>query len=383
MNKPNIWTTFCAVLPALCVCSLPALATNTGIDLGVDYTQDYFHNVSGGQQRGSGTPGTINLDATIDGRTWGGSSDDTLYFDALVTTGSSISNRVGDLQGLDNIEASNTANAFSAWYQHRFKHSGVRMRLGLQDYNALFNTLEPASVLINSSFGLDPTIAQASVSTFPITSVGAVVQWKGASGVYAMGGIYDGTPSRRGHPDRTHIDYRSDDGVLSAFESGITDTDENRWKLALGGWERSSDFRDPDDRPRRHNHGIYLIGNARLFGGDAQQPTVDAFFQLGTAEQDRNALDHYIGAGVNVSGLLPSRPEDILGFGIARANTGQAYRRSRINAGRTETVFELTWSARINKYFRMQPDIQYLIDPGADTTMDNALVLGLRVQLSL
>lgn len=74
----------------------------TGLDWGASYTQDYWQNTAGGQQRGNGAPGLLSLGATVDGRVWGGSQDDLLHINILAPIGSSISNRVGDLQTLDN-----------------------------------------------------------------------------------------------------------------------------------------------------------------------------------------------------------------------------------------------------------------------------------------
>ncbi len=384
MNKRHLLAVLCAATTTLCAISTSTAAATQGdgVQLGASYTQDYMRNVQGGLQRGVGAPGMINLNATIDGSSWGGSGEDMLYLDLLETTGSSISNRVGDLQGLDNVEAHDTGKIYAAWYQHRFAGSGVSLRLGLQDYNALFDALDPAALFINSSFGIDPTISQTTVSIFPTTTAGAVLRWEDSSGLYAMAGVYDGKPGRPGHPNGTQLAWQGGDGTFSAFEAGATGDPGQRWKLALGGWYHYSAFRDPEDRVRHHNHGVYAIGSRRLLGSDTHLPAVDAFVQLGAAEANRNILNRYIGAGLEATGLLPSRPHDVLGVAMARAHTGRAYRRITAGAAPAETVLELTWSTPISRHFSLQPDLQYIIDPSAQSTIDNALALGFRMQFS-
>ncbi len=48
----------------------------------------------------------------------------------------------------------------------------------------------------------------------------------------------------------------------------------------------------------------------------------------------------------------------------------------------SETIFELTYSDEIIKGISVQPDIQYVLNPSADSTIDDALVLGLRFRIA-
>lgn len=363
-----------AVLPA------HAESIRPGLALGASYIQDYFRDVSGGLRRGGGAPGRIDLSATVDGRLWHGSPANVFYVDLLGTTGSSISGQVGDLQGLDNVEAHNTLKLFGAWYQHTFSLHHVRLRIGVQDYNAWFDVLDAAGVFVNSSFGLDPTISQLPVSTFPTTTLGAALRWQSVDGMYVMGGVYDGRPGLAGHPDGTHIALRDGDGVFTAIETGVVSSGAESFKLALGGWYRSTAYRDPAGRPRHNNNGAYAIGQYRITP-QGQEPAVHVFLQIGATDGQRNQLDRYIGAGFTASGLVPHRPHDTLGVGMARAHTGSAYRRNTPDATTAETALELTYQAHYyGDTLTVQPDVQYIIDPGADGRVASAWVVGVRGQ---
>ena len=46
-----------------------------------------------------------------------------------------------------------------------------------------------------------------------------------------------------------------------------------------------------------------------------------------------------------------------------------------------ETAIELTYRARITDGLEVQPDIQYIVNPGTDPALDNALVFGIRIEL--
>ena len=61
---------------------------------------------------------------------------------------------------------------------------------------------------------------------------------------------------------------------------------------------------------------------------------------------------------------------------------GDEFRRAQREIGldpeRHETALELTYRAQITDWFGLQPDIQYIINPGLDSELDNAFVYGFR-----
>ena len=152
------------------------------------------------------------------------------------------------------------------------------------------------------------------------------------------------------------------------------------YKLAVGGWYRTSEFIDPGGRPRNRNHGLYAIAERRVLNNG--KLTVDAFLQLGLAAADRNILDHYIGAGITVTGLVSMRPDDSISLGMARAHTSHRYRNAVPGSNAAETALEITWQAVLNDHLMVQPDIQYIINPGAEKALSDAWLLGVRGELS-
>ena len=45
-------------------------------------------------------------------------------------------------------------------------------------------------------------------------------------------------------------------------------------------------------------------------------------------------------------------------------------------------TLEVTYRAVINRKFAIQPDLQFVFNPGADSTRKNSLVAGLRLEIS-
>jgi porin len=50
---------------------------------------------------------------------------------------------------------------------------------------------------------------------------------------------------------------------------------------------------------------------------------------------------------------------------------------------RAETVVELTYRLQVLPWLHLQPNLQYVINPGTSPTLDNALVFALRVEITL
>lgn len=78
--------------------------------------------------------------------------------------------------------------------------------------------------------------------------------------------------------------------------------------------------------------------------------------------------------------------EDELGIAIAQAYNGDAYRslaaRADVSSDRAETNIELTWRIPVAEWLVLQPDVQYIINPGTNPQLRDALVVGLRFELT-
>lgn len=163
----------------------------------------------------------------------------------------------------------------------------------------------------------------------------------------------------------------------------------------MGLWQYTAEFDDllavdaaGTPVQRRTNRGVYAFGDVALIPaqhadhGDAP-PRLSAFVRVGMANGDLNRFDRYLGAGLVLRGLIG---EDELGIAIARAYAGDAYRSLTALAGtpsdRVESNIELTWSIPVTDWLVVQSDVQYIINPGTDPRLRDALVVGLQFVLT-
>ncbi len=109
------------------------------------------------------------------------------------------------------------------------------------------------------------------------------------------------------------------------------------------------------------------------------------FVRAGGTDPDVNRLVAYTGGGLVFRGLLRGPEGDRLGIGVAAAHNSLALQAGAARAESpvedTEIALQLTYAVEVGSWLTIQPDIQYIIDPGMQPALDNARVLGLRIRL--
>jgi porin len=120
-----------------------------------------------------------------------------------------------------------------------------------------------------------------------------------------------------------------------------------------------------------------------------------------TPFQNRNLLTFTADAGLTLYGPFPKRDDDTfgVGIGVAQASSGasgydrqlQFYQPTIYTpVGSAETFVEATYQVQVTPWWQIQPDFQYIFNPGAgivnpnDPTqkVKNELVLGLRTNIT-
>ncbi|HEY6643210.1 carbohydrate porin [Povalibacter sp.] len=76
---------------------------------------------------------------------------------------------------------------------------------------------------------------------------------------------------------------------------------------------------------------------------------------------------------------------EVLGLAITSARTGQPYRRGQQSLGMPIDKAERSWhspTGALSSWLTLQPDLQWIVSPGASRELRNALVVGLPVEVS-
>jgi porin len=352
------------------------------LQLEIAYTADIWQAESGGIRRGAVYLDNLDILVEADlGRLFGWNGA-TAFAYGLYNNGRSLGALTGDAQTVSNIETDvRAARLYEAWLEQQLSAT-TSLRVGLYDLNAEFDALETSALFVGSAHGIGTDISQTGEngpSIFPVTSLAARLAWGAPGGWKARVAVLDGTPGDPARPRRTAIRLEHGDGALLI---GEVEAPLPAGKLLLGYWRYTSAFDTFGGGRRRGNDGLYLRGETRLMreAGDAEQGLA-GFFRLGLADGRINMFGRFASAGVNYAGLVQGRDEDQIGLAVAAAFTSSSYRK-QASSDRHEVALELTYRMPVTSWLTVQPSLHYLVNPGADPAIRDALAMGLRTELS-
>lgn len=354
--------------------------------LGGSYTADVTGTVSGGLAKRGRVLDDFQISADLDldkAFGWKGATAHALF---LNNSGAVPNEDAGTLQGVDNIEVSRQrARLFEAWVEQGFGDKGS-IRAGLYDLNSEFYSNDSAGLLIAPAFGIGSELAATGPngpSIFPSTALAVRARWTPDEHVYAQAAVLNANAGVLGDPGGVHTSF--DNGVLVIGEAGW----QGRGKVAVGTW-RYSDKQDDirsvtptGDPVHATAQGAYVLLERQLTGeGDDVVRKTTVFARLGVSDGDTTAFKGGWQAGVLVEHVFESRPDSAFSVGVNQAYLSGKFRDNAFDAGQrlqhAESAIEVTYSDKIGPV-TIQPDLQYVKDPGADGGVGHALVAILRV----
>jgi porin len=144
------------------------------------------------------------------------------------------------------------------------------------------------------------------------------------------------------------------------------------WQFAQFGTEETA----------TNSYGFYWHADQMIFRerpGSDQGLTLWSAFVL-SPQQNIAKLPFQFNGGLAYKGLVPTRDEDQTVFGIVYGKFSRNYARSVNETGggypQYEMVLELGYRVQLTKFAYVQPDLQWVINPGGTGNIPNALVLG-------
>lgn len=236
----------------------------------------------------------------------------------------------------------------------------VNPRLGKMAYHGLDFSIRPDDgVLLVGQLGWSPEFFKR-----PVASTPAPVDSKGANPGGAAG--------------------------KSVVKSIVPEVEEkglpgNYWFGAYYSQANYTQFLS--DETANNSYGFYWHADQMLF---QEEPGSDQGFTIWTAmvlspQQNIAKLPFQANAGAFYKGLLPGRDEDVALFGWVYGQFSSDYAESV--QGQTESypgyemVLEWGYRAQVTEFLYVQPDVQWVIRPGGQTGIPNALVLGAQIGL--
>jgi porin len=405
---------------------------NVLVDQGVEFFASYltegWGNTTGGLEQGTVYTGLLKFGLNLDLQKaigWHGASMSTTW---LWLSGRDASaDLLGNFLTISNIAGFNTLRNFELWFQQNLLDDKISLRLGQLAADSEFVISDYGSTFINGTFGW-PAFMYTNLPEggpgYPMGTLGirlAVhpLDWFTFQTAVFQGNVY--AQNVNNHGFRWRLD--SENGFFFLNEAQI------RWhhrdnetglpgQFKGGAWFHTAKFAEPDSNSFvRGNYGFYFIldqmlyreqaivaentdaehqsGKSALSKSDganvppAEQKSeqgLGCFGRIAFEPQDRNFIGFYFDTGLTYKGLLPTRDDDTFGVAFAYAQLTSGAEDAAIAEGSvgvgSEMVLETTYQTQITKWLSIQPNVQFIFNPGGTQDLDNAIVVGGRVSIS-
>ena len=353
-----------------------------GITFASEYVNDNFIKAHCGlnNKRRFKSEGLINTSLELDTEKLGLWKGGKLFTNYTNLHGRGITEKyLGGLQAISSIEAERHNQLLEYYYEQSLFKEKIKVKIGRQDANAEFCSLENAGDYINSSFGLIPNIP---IPAYPAPGLGVTTIVSPHKSIDLKYGFYDGDSQPKTNAFRTAFDNKN--GAVHITEVAFKpEIKGHQGNYIIGSWVHTGDVEEiteaEEPRTFKTNKGFYTAFEQKIFNEkDKIDQGLSVIGQFGWAPSDRNEISRYYGVGIKYTGLIPKRDKDITGIGTAIADVSQRYK--SIDERTSETVLEVFHKIQLTNWLALQPSMQYIFKPGGSGK--NAFTMGIRSMIT-
>ena len=370
-----------------------------GIEVGFGLTNIYQANVKGGlgthNKRGRYS-GSYDLELTTDMEKLFGIEGGILYIHGegwWSKSGGIDGTSVGSAFGVNGDAGSrDTLVITELWWQPVLGDT-FRLRLGKLDMTGGFEhhgcpvsfdcssfANDETSQFLNNALINNPTIP------FPDYGLGAVLHWSPIKWWYASIGAADARADARETGLKTT--FHGEDYFLYIFETGVSPSldSENgplQGTYRIGFWNDPQPKANEDVAETRDDVGFYACFDQVLTKENSDPEDsqgIGTFFRYGYAPSKRNDITSFWSFGFQYQGLVDGRDDDVLGVGFAQGIFSDSADTTYTDD--YENAVELYYNVQAAGWLNISPSIQYVTNPGGNKAVSDAVILGVRAQMT-
>jgi porin len=410
-----------------------------GMTLSATETSEVLGNVSGGQRQGFDYDGLTTATLQLDTQRAFGLYGGLFNVSGLQVHGRNLSaDNLLTLQTASGIEADRSTRLWELWYQQKMFDDKVDIKIGQQSLDQEFMGSQNAGYFVNTMFGW-PMLPSADLPgggpAYPLSALGVRARVHVTDSVTFLAGIFNGSPvsNNSGDPQMRNpsgTSFPLNGGALAiaelqfAYPSSGTlvqanEADPLARTYKIGMWYDTESFADlrtddtglslanpaSDGIPATHrgNYAFYAVADQMIyrFQGDPDR-NINVFVRpMFTPLQDRNLISFSLNAGLTMHEPFFGRDDDTAGLGmgftrVSNSATGSDVDTALYNPGvysparHNETFLEGTYQYQVMPWWQIQPDIQYVFNPGGGIVnpnnptqkVKNETVLGVRTNIT-
>jgi porin len=396
------------------------LTADHGVEIFCSYTAEVWGNTVGGLKQGAVYTGLLEFGANVDLEKligWKGASIHNNWF--WLSGRDASEDLVGSFLTISNIAGFNTLRMDELWFQQNLLDDRISIRLGQIRADTEFVISESGLLFLNATLGFPAFMYTNLPDGGPVYPMGTLgirlaltpVQWFTFQTAIFEGNKFPQDVNRHGFRYRLNQKF----GYFWINEAkflwfGNEDSSGLPGTFKVGAWFHTAKFANPNDGELLDgNYGFYFIVDQMLYrqpgemvaaasgkddtmvsgDKDAKKKTDHRllwFARVGFEPKDQNFIGFYFDTGLTYKGLIPSRDDDTIGIAFKYAQLTPSAQRSFSRAGSTpagaEMALEFTYQAQVTEWLTVQPDIQFIINPGGTQDLNNALVIGARAVIA-
>ena len=403
-----------------------------GLSFALQETSEVLGNVTGGTKQGFAYDGLTLMVLEMDTQRafdWYGG---TFTVSALQIHGRNLSeDNLQTLQTASGIQSDRATRLWELWYEQKLlEEDRLSVKIGQQSLDQEFMVSQNALLFVNTMFGW-PMVPSADMleggPAYPLSAPGIRTSVRLADSWTVLAGVFTGD-ARLQNDSGTR--FTLDGGALAIAElqyaypvPGAMVYAGRKTPLArtyrFGVWYDTEDFEDQrfDNtglsladpastgvaQTHRGNYSLYAVADQMIWQDpERADRALNAFIRaMGMPQTDRNLIDFSLNAGLTLTAPFLGRDMDTVGLGMGYAHvSGRAagldrdtgfFTGSAIPVRDNEVFVELTYQYQLTPWCQVQPDFQYVFNPGGGVPNPNSAsgqrvkdeaVIGLRVNIA-
>ena len=414
-----------------------------GLTLGVTETSEVFGNTTGGIRQSAYYEGLTTATLQLDTLKAFGLVGGTVNVSAFQIHGSSLSfKNLLALQTVSGIAANRATRLWEAWYDQVFFDGRLDVKLGQQSADQEFITSTGSALFENTMMGwpLLPSYDQyAGGPAYPLSSLAVRLKGQVTPNLTVLAAVFNDNPPGGPFADDSQtrgieaagLRFNLNTGALFFTElqyavnqpaAGTVDKGENLGLpgvYKLGAWFDTASFpdqayagngltlADPANagvaRNDHTNFSVYGVFDQTVWRPNYTEPRALAIFaRVMGAPGDRNLIEFSLNTGVTLKAPFAGRDADSVGLGVGYGKLGSGARANDQNVAfyagpyafspirSSETFIEATYQYQVAPWWQIQPDFQYVFNPGGGIIdprdpvqkVKNETVFGLRTNIT-
>ncbi len=414
-----------------------------GVSLAIQETSEVLGNATGGVRQGADYDGLTQAILQLDTQRAFGWYGGLFNVSALQLHGRNLSaDNLYNLQTASGIESDRATRLWELWYdQKMLPDDRLDIKLGQISADTEFIATPNGAYFVNTMFGwpLVPSVdLPGGGPAYPLSAPAVRLRWRPVDPVAILVGVFNGAPARSTDGDAQRNNASGTQFPLNGGTLGFVELQYTYPALGamvypgdgaplghtykIGAWFDSEKFDDQryDDTglslaspwstgiPRAHHgdYSVYAVADQMVWRDRANpNASVSVFARvMDTPQGDRNLIDFSANAGVVYHDPLPNRSADTLALGMGYAHVSAAavaYDRDvaayNLTVGpsgyfpvrSSETYVEATYQYQVHPWWQVQPDLQYVFNPGGGIAdpdapgrkVRNELIIGVRTNV--